>query len=166
MATTTANKVFVDANVLVYSRVTAAPFHQKAVDAFDALTATGSELWISRQIVREFLTTVTRPQSFLQPMPIAKAIVDVRIIESTTSVADETSLVTQKLLTLLAAIPCGGKQIHDANLVATMLVNGIPNLLTHNVADFNRFGHLINIIPLVPPISSVAPETSSTVPSP
>ena len=31
-----------------------------------------------------------------------------------------------------------------------MLVRGVPNLLTHNVADFKRFGHLINVIPLVP----------------
>ncbi len=150
MATTAADRVFVDANVLVYSRVVAAPFHREAVGTLDALVASGNELWISRQVIREFLTTVTRPQSFLQPMPIAKAIADVRIIESTTTVVDETAAVTQELLALLAAIPCGGKQVHDANIVATMLVRGVPNLLTHNVADFKRFGHLINIIPLVP----------------
>ena len=42
-----------------------------------------------------------------------------------------------------------GKQIHDTNIVATMLVNNIPNILTHNVADFNRFSSEINIIPLI-----------------
>jgi len=51
---------------------------------------------------------------------------------------------------LLAAIPCGGKQVHDANIVATMLVHGVPNLLTHNAADFKRFSHLIAVLPLVP----------------
>ena len=150
MATTAANRLFVDSNVLVYSRVVAAPFHREAVDALDGLRTSGKELWISRQIIREFIASVTRPQSFSQPMPIADVIADVRIIESTTTVVDETATVTQQLLALLAAIPCGGKQVHDANIVATMLVHGVPNLLTHNVADFKRFGHLINVIPLVP----------------
>jgi len=31
-----------------------------------------------------------------------------------------------------------------------MLVHGVPNLLTHNAADFKRFSHLIAVIPLVP----------------
>ena len=83
-------------------------------------------------------------------MPIADVIRDILHFESVLKIADETAAVTQQLLALLAAIPCGGKQVHDANIVATMLVQGVANLLTHNVADFKRFGHLINIIPLVP----------------
>ena len=47
-------------------------------------------------------------------------------------------------------IPCGGKQIHDVNLAATMLGNEIPKLLTHNVADFNRYSGLIEVVPLIP----------------
>ena len=43
----------------------------------------------------------------------------------------------------------GGKQIHDANVVATMLASGIPALLTHNVSDFDRFRNLIQVISLV-----------------
>jgi hypothetical protein len=31
-----------------------------------------------------------------------------------------------------------------------MLAYGIPKLLTHNVADFNRFAGQIAILPLVP----------------
>lgn len=40
-------------------------------------------------------------------------------------------------------------QVHDANIVATMLAYGIPRLLTHNVDDFKRFAHLIAVLPLV-----------------
>jgi hypothetical protein len=32
-----------------------------------------------------------------------------------------------------------GRQVHDANIVATMRVFGLKNLLTHNPADFARF---------------------------
>ncbi|MFO0801829.1 MAG: hypothetical protein U0791_01715 [Gemmataceae bacterium] len=35
---------------------------------------------------------------------------------------------TRQLLLLLQSIPCGGKQVHDANIVASMLVRGVPNL--------------------------------------
>ena len=37
----------------------------------------------------------------------------------------------------------GGKKIHDANIVATMLAYGIPAILTHNTNDFERFGDII-----------------------
>lgn len=36
-------------------------------------------------------------------------------------------------------MPLGGKQVHDANLVATMHAYGIDHLLTLNAADFRRF---------------------------
>jgi|LakMenE01Jun11ns_1017448.scaffolds.fasta_scaffold9670723_2 predicted nucleic acid-binding protein len=72
-------------------------------------------------------------------------------------VADEAAAVTSQLLTLLQIISLGGKQVHDANIVATMLVHGIERLLTHNVADFMRFSHLITVVPIVAPS---APTTS------
>jgi len=53
-------------------------------------------------------------------------------------------------LALVQSVPVGGKQIHDANLVATMQAYGIPKLLTHNVADLRRFGTLITVVPIVP----------------
>jgi hypothetical protein len=53
-------------------------------------------------------------------------------------------------LSLLGTVACAGKQIHDANIIATMLAHGIPKLLTHNVADFSRFTAHIKVLPLVP----------------
>ena len=42
-----------------------------------------------------------------------------------------------------------GKQIHDANIVATMRANGLERLATFNVADFVRFDDEIAIEALV-----------------
>jgi len=50
-------------------------------------------------------------------------------------------------------IPLSGKQIHDANIVATMLVHHIPALLTTITEDFKRFSHLITVLPLDASIS-------------
>lgn len=65
-------------------------------------------------------------------------------------VAEDGPAVTAHLVSLLGSVACAGKQVHDANLVATMLAQGIPRLLTHNVADFTRFAAYITVLPLVP----------------
>ena len=58
------------------------------------------------------------------------------------------------LADFLRTISLSGKQIHDANIVATMLTYNIPILLTtNNIADFKRFSHLITILPLDASIS-------------
>lgn len=60
-------------------------------------------------------------------------------------VADETSTVTEQLVQLLSYYSIGGRQIHDANIVATMMAYDIANLLTHNTQDFERFGECVAI---------------------
>jgi hypothetical protein len=36
-------------------------------------------------------------------------------------------------------VPLGRRQVHDANIVASMLAHGETRLLTFNAADFTRF---------------------------
>ena len=57
--------------------------------------------------------------------------------------AEDSPTVTERLLALLEQLPIGGKQIHDANIVATMQTYGIRRLLTANTVDFARFAHLV-----------------------
>jgi len=58
--------------------------------------------------------------------------------------------VTPRLFDLVEKYAVAGKQVHDANLVSTMLLHGIRQVLTHNVGDFTRFSALVTILPLVP----------------
>jgi predicted nucleic acid-binding protein len=39
-----------------------------------------------------------------------------------------------------------GRQVHDANVVATMMAHGESRLLTFNLGDFERFSDLIEVI--------------------
>ena len=49
----------------------------------------------------------------------------------------------ETLAALCREIPVGGKQVHDANIVATMLAHGERRLLTFNIRDFRRYtGHI------------------------
>lgn len=145
--------IFLDTNVLVYMEVETSPFHlhQAAMQMVKSYYNNGTELWVSRQILREYLVRITHPQTFEKPLPIASAIVRVRYILSRFTVAEDGVHVTEQLLKLLEQVPTGGKQVHDANIVATMLTYNIGHLLTHNVADFSRFAHLITVIPLLQP---------------
>jgi predicted nucleic acid-binding protein len=134
----------------VYAISAAAPLHVSARTALAVLRQAGAELWVSRQILREYAAATTRPQPFATPQPGASAVADINRIMALSRIAEDNSSVFTQFLTLLAAVPCGGRQVYDANIAATMLAHGVPNLLTHNTADFSRFGGYIAVIPLVP----------------
>jgi predicted nucleic acid-binding protein len=139
-----ASALFVDTNVLVYANVAEAPLHAQALSALTRAQQAGRTLWISRQVLREYLVTLTRPQAFAA-VPRATVLEQVQRFVERFDVADDTAAVTAQLCKLMADIPVGGKQVHDANLVATMLVYGIPAVLTHNGQDFARFAQRVRV---------------------
>ena len=148
MTTGVADPCFVDTNLLIHAKIRSAPFHEQAVRVLDELLDAGVEVWSSRQVIREYLSALSRPQMFSQPLPSAELRLDVEEISQRFRIADEDARVIDQLLDLLDRFPTGGKQVHNANIVATMLVYRIPRLLTHNVADFAHFASVIAVIPL------------------
>ena len=62
MASGAANAVFIDTNVLVYATVADAPFHARAEAAIAELRQQHVSLWISRQVIREYLAVLGRQQ--------------------------------------------------------------------------------------------------------
>jgi predicted nucleic acid-binding protein len=148
MATTAADPVFVDTNVLVYSTRPLAAHHSVAAAALARLGAAGATPWISPQVLREYLAAVTRPQATAPGLPMATAINDVQRFRTQFRIADERPSVLERLIEILLAHRVAGRQVHDANIVATMLDCGVHRLLTFNGADFQRFVPLIEIDPL------------------
>ncbi len=144
MAMTDDKALFVDTNILVYANVIETPFHQQAFDALNAAHEAARPIWISRQVIREYLVTLTRPQAF-EDLPQAKVLAQLALLLQRFNIADDTDAVTTALTQLMTAFKIGGKQVHDANIVATMQANGISSLLTHNVKDFKRFESIIKI---------------------
>jgi predicted nucleic acid-binding protein len=64
-------------------------------------------------------------------------------------VANETEITTTYLLQLVREKSIIGKQVHDTNIVATMLSNGIFTIFTQNKKDFEGFSHLVSIEALI-----------------
>lgn len=147
--TMAANAVFVDANVLVYTTFPHFPIHAAAFRRLDALSKTAHDFYTSRQVLREFLAVTTRP-GFTSPMPdVVFLEYMVKDFESRFVVLEDDRMITRILLELIVNPGAKGRQVHDANIAATMRRHGIPTLLTHNTADFDRYRQWITVLPLV-----------------
>lgn len=143
----TNNKLFIDTNILIYATTKQSPFHMKALQAIKNYMQNGSDLWISTQVIREYLVVLSR-QIFPNPLSIYQLSQDIQYFHKNFYIADDNQKITQELLQLIIAHSVTGKQIHDANIVATMIANNITHIFTHNVKDFSRYSKKINIIPL------------------
>lgn len=145
---TTSGRGFIDTSVLLRATITQFPLHQEAKQLVISQIEADAELWISRQVIREYIAQVTRPQLFMNPMTTAQVESQWNMLRALCEIADETEAVTKQLLALLRDYSTGGKQVHDANIVATMLVYGIDTLLTINVEDMKRFADKVKIVSL------------------
>lgn len=141
--------VFIDTNILVYGTTLDSPFYEVSVNKLAKLSEEGRVLCISNQIIREFLGVTTRldiRRGKYNPTLLEEEVTE---FEKRFYVVEENRETRKRLLSLLKYAVAGGKQVHHANIAATMLHYGISKLLTHNVVDFKRFGNLIEIIPLL-----------------
>ena len=143
-------RVFVDINVLVYFTFAHFAEHRGARHRLAECESLPGTLWTSRQVLREFLAIATRP-GFLTPSPSLSFLgKTVRAFENQFEIAADDAEVTALLLELLENPGAQGKQVHDANVVATMRRHRISDLLTHNTTDFRRYAPWISVLPLIP----------------
>lgn len=141
-------KAFVDTNIVLRAFHDTFAEHERIRVLFDRMLDEDYELWISRQVIREYLVQATSPKTFTEPLSIDTVSKQLEGIRKVCRVADETGQVTEQLLDLLKTYPTRGKPVHDANIVATMLVYGIDTLVTLNLADFRRFADKIKLVSL------------------
>ena len=140
--------MFIDTNVLIHARVREAPNHRPSRARLQQAVADGEPLRISRQVIREYLSVVTRPQPWPVPLTREDALTDAARFLQSLEILEDGPAVTETLLELCRDIPVGGRQIHDANIVATMLAHRERRLLTFNTSDFRRYTERIDLVDL------------------
>ena len=149
MATPVADRVVLDTNVLLAATDEARADHRDAVASLNAWPASGVALYTSGQILREYLAVATRSVDHNGlGLERSAAVANVRALRQRLRLLAEDGKVADRLLEVLDTIVCTGKQVHDANVVATMLVHGIETVVTSNVDDFTRFGDHVRVIGL------------------
>lgn len=139
--------VFVDTNILLCATDKKRKQHVECLELFNkAFHGTGT-LIINSQVIREYLVVTTRPVEVngLGLVP-EKAIENANRFQSVCHVVDDNKTTTNTLIELVQKWSLKGKKIHDANIVATMIANGIQYLLTLNPDDFSIFENQLAII--------------------
>ena len=143
------DRAMLDTNVLLAATDEGRAEHDQALEIVNDWPGRGTTLYTSGQILREYLAVATRTvERNGLGLNLADAVANVRALRGRTSLLAEDGKVADRLLVLLDDIECGGKQVHDANVVATMLVHGIDAVVTINLDDFNRFARLVRLIGL------------------
>ena len=138
--------MFIDTDVLVESRILEAPDHEVARARLERAFQNQEPMRISRQVLREYLSVVTRPQTWPIPITREEALNDVNRLMGTFEILEDGPVVTEMLIELCREVSVGGRQIHYANIVATMIAYGESRLFTFNTADFHHYGDRIELV--------------------
>ena len=93
---------------------------------------------ISRQVLREHMAVVSRPKTWLLPIPHEIALDDKEGLVATFGILEDGPVKTDSLVSPCRGVPVGGRQIHDANILAIMLARGGSRLSTLNRSDIRR----------------------------
>lgn len=138
--------VFLDTSLVVAATVEAHPSHSAAASFIDDLVSRTVPLCISPQICREFLVVLTRQPVSGRIFPLEEAMAVLEVWTTGCILLAENEAVVEECLSLVRHRGVLGKQIHDCNLVATMLAHGVRRLATRNPADFKRFHTEISVL--------------------
>jgi predicted nucleic acid-binding protein len=141
--------VFVDTNVLLSATASLRPLHGAALAVLNDWPNQGIALATSTQVLREYLVVATRPVEVNGlGLAVGDALVNVTAFRGRMRLLVDSEPAWGRLRALVATYGCVGKQIHDANVVATALTFGVAKLVTANVQDFSRFAAEIEVLDL------------------
>lgn len=140
------SSILLDTNVLLEATTPARELHRAALVVLNDWPNRGVRLCVSGQILREYLAVATRdPDHNGLGLRMTDALANVETFIERCRFLSETREVTDRLRSLLRSVPCTGKQVHDANLVATCLAHDVAGLVTANLADFQRFSSQVEV---------------------
>ena len=158
MAKMVGEVLFLHTNILLTATERSRPLHRSAIRLLEEADIRGFHLAANGQVMREYLAVSTRPvEANGLGLGVAEAVANLGEFLKVVTLFDETESVALCLLRLVAAHGVRGKRVHDAGIVATMLVHKIDGLVTQNGDDFAAFDE-IEVIDLEDALSSIKPE--------
>ena len=140
--------ILLDTSLLVAASVKMHPSHQTARAFLTRLKADETPTCITPQVCREFLVVLTRQPVSGVTFTVEEAVNALAEWKTVSTLLEEDGGVIAELLRLIDERQVRGKQIHDCNLVATMIAHGVGRLATRNATDFKRYESEIDVAPL------------------
>lgn len=140
--------VLTDTNILLRLLEPADPEYALVRGAVEKLLTRGEQLCFVPQNLVEFWNVCTRPldkNGF--GLTSAETEKRAKLIESRFLLLPDNERVHSEWRRLVVEQAVAGVQVHDARLVAAMLVHGVPQLLTLNDRDFGRYPGIAAVNP-------------------
>lgn len=136
-----AERIVVDANVLVYALYQDAPQHAASRAFLDRARGADLAFCLTSQTLAEFYSIVTSPKRVSAPRTPREALGAIQSLLALpgTTVLPMPADVTSRWMGLLNQHPVRGGAIFDLQLIATMMANGVGQICTFNRQDFEGF---------------------------
>ena len=116
--------------------------------AIGRLTDEGAELCYVPQNIVELWSVRTRPLAANGcGLKVSDAKREIALLEREFTFLPDNEKVHTEWRRLVETHSVSGKQVHDARLVAAMIVHGVTRLLTLNTADFKRYPEITAVHP-------------------
>lgn len=127
----------VDSNILIYATLAGDRRHAAALEVLDRRRLPGCRMFISAQNLAEMFPTLTGPRTQPTDSP-ALARKKIRAVASLhpCTVLPVTRQVVDLALELCETHNISRQRYFDMQIVATMLLEGIPEIVTENTSDF------------------------------
>ena len=139
--------VFVDTNVWVARTLESHIFYERARNILERLVEQNEPLAISGQVIREFISVCSTGRNLSRALAWEELQQQIEAMRAHSIFLSETEVTSLKLMDLGSRYVVIGKQIHDANIVATMLTHAATRLATFNPDDFKRFTEIEVVVP-------------------
>ena len=134
-----------DTNILLRFLLRKDPAYPAIRHAVRSLKARGEQIVITSQSMAEFWNVCTRPSTARGGLGLSVEATEMRLrlLERHFPVLPDSPVVYERWKELVLAHKVIGVNVHDAHLVAAMIVHDVTHILTANVKDFVRYlgGH-------------------------
>ena len=138
----------VDTNVLLRSVDLTHPMNPDAANAIRILRGRGEQLHIVPQNLIEFWNVYTRPtERNGLGRSVGETHAEVNRLKLLFPLLLDTEAIYQEWERLVVAYGIKGVNVHDARLVAAMLVHRLTHIVTFNISDFARYSEITVVNP-------------------
>ena len=138
-----------DTNILLRFIAPTDPNHILVRDVIYSLLKSGEEVCYTSQNLAEFWNVCTRPVTSRSGFGLSIEETDRRtkVVESYFTFLPDSEATHAQWRRLVVDYRVSGVQVHDARLVAAMLVHGLTHILTFNTTDFARYSEITAVHP-------------------
>ncbi len=134
----------IDTNIILRMAQPNNPMCAEALNALGVIRRRGEDHYLTHQNLVEFWRSATRPiERNGLGMSLAEASAELHRVEALFPILPDVPEIYPEWKRIVLEYGVMGVNVHDARLVAVILVHGLTQILTFNTRDFTRYANEI-----------------------